>query len=118
MSSTSNAGSADVQDLALSDGRPLWQLVAHLVNELAQELVGDCGLSSIGAVVGATHPRAVAEARKLLPQSIFLLPGVGAQGATPADVARWSAAFECADGRPDRPTLFVPMFVAIGRKAT
>jgi SAM-dependent methyltransferase len=38
--------------------------------------------------------------------------------ATPADVARWSAAFECADGRPDRPTLFVPMFVAIGRKAT
>ena len=85
---TSNAGSVDVQDMALSDGRPLWQLVAHLVNELAQELVGDCGLSSVGAVVGATHPRAVAEARKLMPQSVFLLPGVGAQGATPADVAR------------------------------
>src|SRR4051794_23723842 len=85
---TSNAGSADVQDMALSDGQPLWKLVAHLVNELAQEAIGDCGLSSVGAVVGATHPRAVAEARKLMPQSVFLLPGVGAQGATPADVAR------------------------------
>jgi orotidine-5'-phosphate decarboxylase len=39
-------------------------------------------------VVGATHPRAVSEARRLLPQSVLLLPGVGAQGATPADVAR------------------------------
>jgi orotidine-5'-phosphate decarboxylase len=85
---TSNAGSVDVQDLTLSDGRPLWQQVALLVQELGEELVGDCGLSSVGAVVGATYPRAVGEARKLLPQSILLLPGVGAQGATPADIAR------------------------------
>jgi orotidine-5'-phosphate decarboxylase len=85
---TSNAGSADVQDLALSDGRPLWHQVAELVRELGEELVGECGLSSVGAVVGATHPRAVGEARRLLPQAILLLPGVGAQGATPADIAR------------------------------
>jgi orotidine-5'-phosphate decarboxylase len=85
---TSNAGSIDVQDLALSDGRPLWHQVAELVRELGEEVVGDCGLSSIGAVVGATHPRAVGEARRLLPQAILLLPGVGAQGATPADIAR------------------------------
>ena len=85
---TSNAGSVDVQDLTLSDGRPLWHQVALLVASSARTLVGECGLSSIGAVVGATHPRAVAEARKLLPQSILLLPGVGAQGATPADIAR------------------------------
>ena len=85
---TSNAGSIDIQDLALSDGRPLWHQVALLVRELGEELVGDCGLSSIGAVVGATHPRAIGEARRLLPQAILLLPGVGAQGATPADIAR------------------------------
>jgi orotidine-5'-phosphate decarboxylase len=85
---TSNAGGVDVQDLALSDGRPLWKQVALLVNELGEEVVGDCGLSSIGAVVGATYPRTIAEARKLLPQAILLLPGVGAQGATPADIAR------------------------------
>ncbi len=85
---TSNAGAADVQDLALSDGRPVWHQVAELVAEWGADLVGEHGLSSVGAVIGATHPRAVGEARKLLPRSILLLPGVGAQGATPADVAR------------------------------
>jgi orotidine-5'-phosphate decarboxylase len=85
---TSNEGGADVQDLVLSDGRPLWHHVARMVHELGEELVGERGLSSVGAVVGATHPRAVGEARRLLPQAILLLPGVGAQGATPADLAR------------------------------
>jgi orotidine-5'-phosphate decarboxylase len=85
---TSNPGGAEVQDLVLSDGRPVWQQVAELVAEWGEDLLGDRGLSAVGAVVGATHPRAVREARKLLPRSILLLPGVGAQGATPADVAR------------------------------
>jgi orotidine-5'-phosphate decarboxylase len=85
---TSNQGGADVQDLVLSDGRPVWQQVAELVREWGEDLIGEHGLSAVGAVIGATHPRAVGEARRLLPQSILLLPGVGAQGATPADVAR------------------------------
>ena len=85
---TSNAGAADVQDLTLSDGRPLWQYLAGLVHEWGQPLVGEGGLSCVGAVVGATYPRAVSEARRLMPQTPILLPGVGAQGATPADVAR------------------------------
>ena len=85
---TSNPGGADVQDLKLTDGTLVWHQVAMLVAELAEASVGECGLSSVGAVVGATYPRAVTEARRLLPQSILLLPGVGAQGATPADVAR------------------------------
>jgi len=79
---------ADIQDLALSDGKPLWQHVASLVAEWGEELVGERGLSSVGAVVGATHPRAVGEARRLLPRAVLLLPGIGAQGAGPADVAR------------------------------
>jgi orotidine-5'-phosphate decarboxylase len=85
---TSNEGVADIQDLALSDGSPLWQHVARLVAEWGEDLVGERGLSSVGAVVGATHPRAIGEARKLLPRAVLLLPGVGAQGASPADVAR------------------------------
>ena len=85
---TSNHGGAEVQDLVLSDGRPVWQQVAELVREWGEDLAGEHGLSAVGAVIGATHPRAVGEARRLLPQSILLLPGVGAQGATPADVAR------------------------------
>ena len=85
---TSNAGAADVQDLVMSDARPLWHHVAELIHEWSEPLVGEKGMSSVGAVVGATHPRALSEARRLLPLSPLLLPGVGAQGATPADVAR------------------------------
>jgi orotidine-5'-phosphate decarboxylase len=85
---TSNSGSADIQDAILSDGRPLWHHVAELVDHWGEDLVGERGLSSVGAVIGATYPRAVAEARRLLPRAILLLPGVGAQGAAPADVAR------------------------------
>jgi orotidine-5'-phosphate decarboxylase len=85
---TSNSGATDIQDVTLSDGRPLWQHVADLVHEWGADLVGERGTSSVGAVVGATYPRAVGEARRAMPQAILLLPGVGAQGATPADVAR------------------------------
>jgi orotidine-5'-phosphate decarboxylase len=88
---TSNAG-ADVQDVTLSDGRPLWQHVARLVAEWGADLVGEHGLSSVGAVLGATHPRAVGEARRLMPQAVFLLPGVGAQGGSPRDLERaWTS---------------------------
>jgi orotidine-5'-phosphate decarboxylase len=84
---TSNV-SGDLQDALLKDGRPMWHHVAGLVDEWGEGTVGEGGLSSVGAVVGATHPRAVAEARRLMPRTILLLPGIGAQGAGPADVAR------------------------------
>ena len=83
---TSNPGGADVQDVVLADGRRLWEHVAGLVQEWGEDLVGERGLSSLGAVVGATFPQEVAEARRLLPSTVLLLPGIGAQGATPADV--------------------------------
>lgn len=85
---TSNSGSADIQDVALSDSRPLWHHVAELVDHWGEDLCGERGLSCVGAVVGATYPRAVGEARRLLPRAILLLPGIGAQGASAADVAR------------------------------
>lgn len=84
---TSNPGSADLQDVPLADGRPLWQHVAGLVDGWGADLVGACGLSSVGAVVGATHAGALETARTLLPRAILLLPGIGAQGARPEDVA-------------------------------
>jgi orotidine-5'-phosphate decarboxylase len=87
---TSNPGSADLQDLPLEDGRPFWQHVAGLVDRLGEEHVGACGLSSVGAVVGATHPELLETARSLLPQAVLLLPGVGAQGGRLEDL---SAAF-------------------------
>src|SRR5215203_4104908 len=83
---TSNAG-ADVQDAELADGSMLWQHVARLVDGWGADTIGSGGLSSVGAVVGATHPLAVAEARRLLPHAVLLLPGVGAQGGSPALLA-------------------------------
>jgi orotidine-5'-phosphate decarboxylase len=84
---TSNAG-GDLQDVTLSDGRPMWHHVAGLVAEWGEDNIGEVGLSSVCAVVGATHPRAVAEARRLMPQTVLLLPGVGAQGGAISDLSR------------------------------
>jgi orotidine-5'-phosphate decarboxylase len=84
---TSNPG-GDLQDAVLKDGRPMWHHVASLIDEWGEDTVGEVGLSSVGAVVGATHPRAVADARRLMPRTIFLLPGVGAQGGSVADLGR------------------------------
>jgi orotidine-5'-phosphate decarboxylase len=85
---TSNPGSVDLQDLPLADGTLLWQHVAGLVDRWGADRVGASGLSSVGAVVGATFPQEVAEARELLPRSVLLLPGVGAQGARAGDLAQ------------------------------
>lgn len=84
---TSNPGSADLQDLPLADGRPFWQHVAERVDAWGAEHVGGRGLSSVGAVVGATHPHVLEEARALMPRAVVLLPGVGAQGGRPEELA-------------------------------
>jgi orotidine-5'-phosphate decarboxylase len=89
---TSNPGSADIQDLPLDDGRPLWQHVAGLVDRWGEDLVGASGLSSVGAVVGATHPEVLETVRSLLPRAVLLLPGVGAQGGRPQQLAAAFAA--------------------------
>ena len=81
---TSNPGSAELQDAPLADGRTWSEMLADRLREVAsaEGLVGSGGYSSIGAVVGATQPQTMASLRQRLPQSIFLLPGYGAQGAT------------------------------------
>jgi orotidine-5'-phosphate decarboxylase len=79
---TSNPGAADVQDLMAPD-RPLHERLAGIVDELGERLLGECGLSGMGAVVGATVPEHIARLRTLMPRAIFLMPGVGAQGGKP-----------------------------------
>ena len=90
---TSNPSAAELQDLRV-DGRPLHEHVAQLVARWGEAHLGACGYSSVGAVVGATAPAELRGLRRLLPRTWFLVPGVGAQGATAEDVA---AAFD-ADG--------------------
>jgi orotidine-5'-phosphate decarboxylase len=82
---TSNPGAADLLDLD-AGGRPLYERIAELVGARADRLLGEGGLSGLGAVVGATEPRHLAGIRALLPASIFLVPGVGAQGGRAADL--------------------------------
>src|SRR5260221_54637 len=87
LAGTSNPGAADLQEELLLDGRPLWERTAELIAEWGAGLIGESGLSSVGAVVGATHPEAVERARELMPAQVLLLPGVGAQGGSAADLA-------------------------------
>jgi orotidine-5'-phosphate decarboxylase len=81
---TSNPGSADLQDVKTDDGRTFSEMLADKLAKLAaaKNLVGSSGYSAIGAVVGATQPHTMQSLRERLPQSIFLLPGYGAQGAS------------------------------------
>jgi orotidine-5'-phosphate decarboxylase len=78
---TSNPGGAEIQDARLADGRRVWELVAEHVGRWGREA------PSVGAVVGATYPEELETARRLLPGAPFLLPGVGAQGASALDCA-------------------------------
>jgi orotidine-5'-phosphate decarboxylase len=79
---TSNPGAADLQDLPAPQA-PLHERLAALVDGLSERLLGAGGLSGMGAVVGATEPAHIARLRELMPRSIFLIPGVGAQGGRP-----------------------------------
>ena len=79
---TSNPGAADVQDLPAPE-EPLHERLAGLVDGLSARLLGQSGLSGMGAVVGATEPEHLGRMRELMPRSIFLIPGVGAQGGRP-----------------------------------
>jgi orotidine-5'-phosphate decarboxylase len=79
---TSNPGAADLQDQPAPE-RPLHERLATLVDGLSERLLGQGSLSGMGAVVGATAPEHIARLRALMPRSIFLIPGVGAQGGRP-----------------------------------
>jgi orotidine-5'-phosphate decarboxylase len=82
---TSNPGAADLFD-APSPDAPLYERIAAMVAERSQRLAGASGLSGVGAVVGATEPRHLARLRELMPEAVFLIPGVGAQGGQVGDL--------------------------------
>jgi orotidine-5'-phosphate decarboxylase len=83
---TSNPGAADLFDAELADGGPLWERIARLVDD-AGTPGAESGLSEVGAVTGATAPQHLERMRELMPHAPFLLPGIGAQGGSVADLA-------------------------------
>lgn len=84
---TSNPGSADFQALETREGLYVYDHVAYQLAERAKSVEGPDGFSPIGAVIGATHPEELEELREILPSSIFLVPGYGAQGGTAQNIA-------------------------------
>jgi orotidine-5'-phosphate decarboxylase len=80
---TSNPEGAQLQQARGDDGRTVAQAV---LDDLAQRNAGAAPLGSLGVVVGATIGSTDVELSKL--NGPILVPGVGAQGGTPADVRR------------------------------
>lgn len=83
---TSNPSSGELQDLKLESGITVYEKMAELVNSWGADIVGKNGYSSIGAVVGATYPEELGKLRKMMPNSMLLVPGYGAQGGGAEDV--------------------------------
>ncbi len=82
---TSNPSGKEIQDLIV-EGKPLYLHVAQLVNQWGRNSMGKYGFSKVGAVVGATYSEQGEILRKIIPNTFFLVPGYGAQGATAADL--------------------------------
>jgi orotidine-5'-phosphate decarboxylase len=70
---TSNPGGADLQDLELASGEPLYERVAALADVWNEH-------GNVGLVVGATAPAELEAVRTIVPDIPFLVPGIGAQG--------------------------------------
>lgn len=87
---TSNPSSGELQDRKI-DGMTVYEIMGRSCEEWGKELPGVYGYSGVGAVVGATYPEQIKYLREVLPNTFFLIPGYGAQGATAKDIA---AAFD------------------------
>ncbi len=103
----SNPGAVELQDRELAAGELVSDVVARMVAELGAggirddrvregeggdavigvDRLGAPRLTDVGAVVGATAPDHLERLRELMPRTIFLLPGVGAQGGRIYDLA-------------------------------
>lgn len=85
---TSNPSAGDLQDQVLSSGRTVYEKMAELTAQWGSDLIGECGYSAIGAVIGATWPLQASRLRKLMPSAFVLIPGYGAQGGSADDAVR------------------------------
>lgn len=76
---TSNPGAKDIEYLE-SNNKKIYYHVGDKLEEMASKYIGQCGYSSLGAVVGGTHTDEAIEIRERYKNMFFLIPGYGAQG--------------------------------------
>lgn len=85
---TSNPGSMDFQLRKDAQGKELYKKVLETSKQW-----GDA--DNLMYVVGATRAEYLAEIRKIVPDNFLLIPGVGAQGGSLADVAKYGMNQHC-----------------------
>lgn len=86
---TSNGGAKDFEYEKAADGRHFYDVVGDKLAELGKEYMSDCGYSAVGMVIGGTHTEEASEIREKYKNTLFLIPGYGAQGGKAADIARY-----------------------------
>ena len=82
---TSNPGAGWLQD-KMTGNRLVSDRLADLIAAMGINTSNPSRLNAVGAVVGATVPHEGRRLRQLLPRSIILAPGLGAQGGDAAAI--------------------------------
>lgn len=85
---TSNVGSLDFQVIEDKEGKPLFLLVLEKSQAWGSP-------ENLMFVVGATRGELIGEVRKAVPEHFFLVPGVGAQGGSLSEVAKFGMNSSC-----------------------
>lgn len=85
---TSNSGSDDFQMFSDAGGTPLFEKVVETARGWGSE-------DNLMFVFGATKAEMLAGIRKIIPHHFLLVPGVGAQGGSLEEVARYGLNNDC-----------------------
>lgn len=85
---TSNPGAMDFQEIQLPDGDMIFEKVLNTSKNWGSS-------ESLMYVVGATRAERLQQIRKIVPDHFLLIPGVGAQGGSLADVSKYGMNKDC-----------------------
>ena len=85
---TSNKGSLDFQMIRDSEGTPLYQ---HVLRTAKRWGTAD----NMMFVAGATRGEMLQDVRRIVPEHFLLVPGVGTQGGSLAEVAHYAMNSHC-----------------------
>ncbi|NVO21667.1 MAG: orotidine-5'-phosphate decarboxylase [Bacteroidetes bacterium] len=85
---TSNKGAEDFQFFLSENGTPLFQQVLSRSHKWGSA-------ENMMYVIGATRAEMLAEVRKIIPDHFLLVPGVGAQGGSLQEVAKYGLNSHC-----------------------
>lgn len=88
LAATSNVGAEDFQFEEFKNDKKLFELVLERSKKWGDK-------NNLMYVVGATRPELFLDIRKIVPEHFLLVPGVGAQGGTLEEVAKFGMNKDC-----------------------